>query len=104
MHGDANFVRVAFFDRRVHDRPERFDRMILIDNVPNLHQIGLLLCKFAHELARLLGRIDPDDGRIAEIELLAGYTRDERSGDRNSRRFRLRSFYSAIYIKSESAV
>ena len=36
-----------------------------------LDQIGLLLGKFAHECARLLGTIDLDDRRIAEIEFLA---------------------------------
>ncbi len=88
VHCDADFVRMTFFNCRAHDRPEAFDRMILIDDVPNLHQIGFLLGEFAHEFSRLIGRVDLDDRRIAEIEFLARDTRDQWAGHRDARRFR----------------
>jgi len=39
--------------------------MILIDDVPNLHQVRFLFREFANELACLLWRIDFHDRRIA---------------------------------------
>ena len=68
VHGHANFVGVTFFDRSANDRPKRVDRMILIDDVPDFNEIWILRGQFAHELARLLGSIDFDDRRIAQIE------------------------------------
>ena len=62
---------MTFFDRRAHDWPETLDRMILVDDVPDLHRIRLLLGQFANELARLIGGVDFHDRRIAEIEFLA---------------------------------
>jgi hypothetical protein len=64
-------VRVALFNRRADDWPETFDRMILIDDVPNFDQIGFLFCQSPHELSCLIRRIDFDDRRIAEVEFFA---------------------------------
>ena len=68
----ADLMGVTFFNRGANGRPETVDRMILVDDVPDLHQIGFLLGEFAHELARLLGTVDLHDRRIAKIEFLAG--------------------------------
>ncbi|PYK99516.1 MAG: hypothetical protein DME32_12635 [Verrucomicrobia bacterium] len=72
MHGHANFVGVTFFNRSANDRPKRVDRMTLINDVPDFNEIWILRGQFAHELARLIGRIDFDDRRIAQIEFLTG--------------------------------
>ena len=69
VHGDADFARVAFFNRRTHDRPKRIDRMILINDVPDLQQIRILLRELAYELARLIRIVDLNNWRIAQIEL-----------------------------------
>ena len=74
MNRDADFVRMTFFNRRTDDRPKRIDRIVLIDDVPNLHQVWILFRQFAHEFARLIRRIDFHDRRIAKIKFLAGYT------------------------------
>src|SRR5207249_2835711 len=84
---DAQFARVTFFDRCADDRPETVERMIFIDDVPNLHEIGILRGEFAHEVARLIGRIDFYDRRIAKIELWSRDAGDERTGDSDARRF-----------------
>ena len=70
MHGHANFVGVTFFNRSANDRPKRVDRMTLINDVPDFNEIWILRGQFAHELARLLGSIDFDDGRITQIKFL----------------------------------
>src|SRR5215472_10344923 len=88
MNCDTNLLRVTLFDCRAHDRPERIDGMIFVDDVPDLHQIGFLLREFAHELARLIGRVDLHYWRIAEIELLARDAGDERARNGYARRFR----------------
>ena len=65
---------MAFFNRCAHNWTEAFDRMILIDDVPDLNQVRFLFGQFAHELARLIGSVDLYDRRIAEIEFFARYT------------------------------
>ena len=54
VHCDANLVRMTFFNRRAHDWPEAFDRVVFVDDVPNLDQIGFLFGQFPHELACLI--------------------------------------------------
>ena len=76
VNGDANFVRVTFFNRRTRNGPKRIDRMIFVHDVPDFHQIGLLLDEFANELPRLLGSLDLHNWRIAEIKFLARNTGD----------------------------
>ena len=71
MHCDTNLVRMTFFNRGAHDWPETFDRMVLVDDVPNLDQVGFLFGQFTHELPRLIRRVDFDDRRIAKIEFFA---------------------------------
>jgi hypothetical protein len=71
VHGDTNLVGMTLFDRRPDDRPKGVDRMILVDDVPDLHQIRFLFRQFTHELACLVRRVDLNDWRIAEIEFLA---------------------------------
>jgi len=71
MDRDANVVRVTFFNRCPDRRSKRIDRMILVDDLPDLHEVGFLLGQFAHELARLIRAVDLDDRRITQIELLA---------------------------------
>ena len=73
---DSDFVRMTFLNGGADNRAERIDRMILVDDVPNLHQIWFLFREFANEFARLIGRIDLHDRRIAEIEFLARDTGD----------------------------
>ena len=65
VHCHANFVRVTLFNGRANNWAKGIDRMVFVDNVPNLHQIGFLFGKFAHELARLIGSVDLHDRRIA---------------------------------------
>ena len=78
--------------------------MILIDNVPDLDEVGLLLGQFAHELACLFRGVDLDDRRIAEIKFFARYARDEWTGDRHSRRFRSRvGSFAHLEIPKRSA-
>ena len=74
VNGHADLARVTLFDRRPHDRPEAVDRMIFVDDVPNLHEIGILRGEFAHEFARLLRVVDLNYGRVAQIELRPRYT------------------------------
>ncbi len=71
MNGDANLMRVTFFNRGADDRPERINRVILVDDVPDFNQVRVLRGEFAHELARLIGSIDLHNRRIAKIEFLA---------------------------------
>src|SRR5262249_43131712 len=75
-----------FFNRSPHDWSEAFDRMIFVDNVPNLHQIRFLFGQFSNELPCLIRRIDFDNRWIAEIEFLARNAGDQWTGDRHSRR------------------
>src|SRR5437764_442869 len=88
MHGDANLMRMTFFNRRARDGPERIDWMIFVHDVPDLHQIWLLFCKFAHELARLIGSVDLYNRRITEIEFLSRDARNQRPRYGDARRFR----------------
>ena len=67
-------MRVTFFNCGACNRPERINRMILVDDVPDFNQVWLLRGQFTHELARLIGGIDLHDRRIAKIEFLAGDT------------------------------
>ena len=53
-----------------------------------LTQSGCCSAQFSHELSCLIGRVDFDDRRIAEIEFFARDTRDQRPGHRHARRFR----------------
>ncbi len=69
VNSDTNVACVTFFDRRADNWTEAVDRMIFIDDVPNLDEIGILRGELAHELAGLIRRVDLDDGRITEIEL-----------------------------------
>src|SRR5439155_11621942 len=62
--------------------------MIFVDDVPDLHQIGILRGEFPHEFARSLGRVDLHNRRIAEIKLWSRYTRYQWSGHGDSWRFR----------------
>src|SRR4029077_19257823 len=78
---------VTFFDRRADNRTEAVNRMILVDDVPNLHEIGILGGELAHELEGLIRRVDLDYGRIAEIELRSRDAGDQRAGDGDARRF-----------------
>ena len=87
VHGDAQFVRMTFFDSRAHDRAEAVDRMIFVDDVPNLDQVGILRREFADELPRLFGRVDLHNRWIAEIELRTRHARDQWSGHGHARCF-----------------
>src|SRR6266446_1993749 len=71
MHGHTRVVRVTFFHRRAHNRPERVNWMIFVHDVPNLDQVGFLIGELAHELPRLFRSVDFYDRWIAEIELFA---------------------------------
>ena len=69
VNSDTQFASVTFFDGRADDRTKAIDRMILINDIPNLHEIGILRGELAHEFAGLIRSVDLDDGRIAQIEL-----------------------------------
>ena len=71
VHGDANFVGMTLFDCSADNRPESIDRMIFVDDVPDLHQIRFLFRQFAHELTRLIRCVDLHNWRIAKIEFFA---------------------------------
>ena len=64
VDSDTYFVRVTFFYRCAHDWPETFNRVLLVDDVPNLHKIGFLFSQFAYESARLIRRVYFDDWGI----------------------------------------
>ena len=85
MNRDAQFARMTLFNRRANDRPKAIDRMVFIDDVPDLHQVRFLLGQFADELARLIGSFELHYRRIAKIEFLARNARDQRAGDSNAR-------------------
>src|SRR4029079_18450732 len=71
-------------NRREHDWPEAFDRVVVVDDVPNLDQIGFLFGQFPHELSCLIRRVDFDDWRIAKIKFFARDTRDQWAGHRHA--------------------
>ena len=76
VYCDTNFVRVTLFNRRADNRPKAVNRMIFVDNVPDLDQIRFSAREFPDEIARLLRSIDLHNRRIAEIEFLPRHARD----------------------------
>src|SRR5439155_15376110 len=81
------FVRVTFFYRCAHDWPETFNRVLLVDDVPNLHKIGFLFSEFAYESARLIRRVYFDDWGITLIEFFTRDARDQGPGHGHPWRF-----------------
>ena len=53
----ANFVGVAFLNRGPNNRPKTFDRMVFVDDVPDLDVVRVLRREFPHKIPRLLGPI-----------------------------------------------
>ena len=76
VNGHANLMRVTFFNCGARDRPERINRMILVDDVPDFNQVRFLRGQFTHELARLIGSIDLHNRRIAKVKFFARDTGD----------------------------
>ena len=88
VNSDAQFQPVTFRDDRVNNGPEFLDRVLGVDDVPDLDVIRCLFRQFLHELDALLRRLDFDDGRIAvELELRPRNTGDERAGHGDAGRF-----------------
>ena len=88
VHGHAEFACMAFFDDGMNDGSEFLDRVLGVDDVPDLDVVGIFRGELAHQLAALLGRVDLDDGRITEIELRSRDAGNKRTGDSDARRLR----------------
>src|SRR5262249_51497349 len=84
VNRDPDFVSVTLFNCRARDRAEFLDRLILIDDVPDLYQIRFLRRELADELARLIRGFDLHYWWIAEIEFFARYTGNQRPRDCDS--------------------
>ena len=74
----------------VHDRPEFLERMLGINDEPDLYVVRRFRCQSPHHGACILRRVHLHDGRIPEIELRTRDTRNEGTGDGNPGRFRRR--------------
>ena len=55
----------------VHDRPEFFNRVLGINDEPDLDIVRRFRRQSAHHGTRIVGRVHLHDGRIPEIELRA---------------------------------
>src|SRR5438067_13932675 len=58
VNGNADMMDMALLNCRANDRPEAIDRMIFVDNVPDLDQVRFVRGEFTDKFARLIRCID----------------------------------------------